>query len=317
MTLGEIGAVAVATRPGLVGALIVGLDGGQGVGDGAGCPSDRRGSPGRAPLRLPARPPRAGGLSLRRAWSSREGTRAFTTAGGRSTTNCSAGRSTTRRARRSTRSPASSAWAIPAGRGSSGRRRRGNPKAFAFPRAFLKDDRLAFSFSGLKTAVLYALKGKDARSTGDSPPPALVADLAASFQEAVVDVLVGKVGQALDRTGSTRLGIGGGVAVNGRFRERSGGDGRPSEGSTCSCRRSRFAPIMQRWPGSRWRSSPPGRWLISMRRSRQAWFGRLGERWRDLGRSHPFHRPEGLELSSESSKTVESPGLRLWHAWDG
>jgi N6-L-threonylcarbamoyladenine synthase len=94
----------------------------------------------------------------------------------------------------------------------------GNPKAFAFPRTFLKDDRLAFSFSGLKTAVLYALKGQDARSTGHSPPKALVADLAASFQEAVVDVLVAKTAQALDRTGYSRLGIGGGVAVNGRFR---------------------------------------------------------------------------------------------------
>jgi N6-L-threonylcarbamoyladenine synthase len=96
----------------------------------------------------------------------------------------------------------------------------GDPKAFAFPRAFLKEDRLAFSFSGLKTAVLYALKGKDARSTGESPPAPLVSDLAASFQEAVVDVLVGKVGQALDLTGHARVGIGGGVAVNGRFRSR-------------------------------------------------------------------------------------------------
>jgi N6-L-threonylcarbamoyladenine synthase len=95
----------------------------------------------------------------------------------------------------------------------------GNLKAFAFPRTFLKDDRLAFSFSGLKTAVLYALKGQDARSTGHSPPKTLVADLAASFQEAVVDVLVAKTAQALDRTGYSRLGIGGGVAVNGRFRE--------------------------------------------------------------------------------------------------
>jgi N6-L-threonylcarbamoyladenine synthase len=95
----------------------------------------------------------------------------------------------------------------------------GNPEAFAFPRTFLKDDRLAFSFSGLKTAVLYALKGQDARSTGHSPPRALVADLAASFQEAVVDVLVAKTAQALDRTGYSRLGIGGGVAVNGRFRD--------------------------------------------------------------------------------------------------
>jgi N6-L-threonylcarbamoyladenine synthase len=48
----------------------------------------------------------------------------------------------------------------------------------------------------------------------------LVADLAASFQEAVVDVLVGKVARALDLTGHPRVGIGGGVAVNGHFRRR-------------------------------------------------------------------------------------------------
>lgn len=99
--------------------------------------------------------------------------------------------------------------------------RQGNPRAFAFPRAFLHDaDRLAFSFSGLKTAVLYALKGQDARTTGLPPPEPLVADLAASFQEAVVDVLVAKTAQALDQTGWTRLGVGGGVAVNQCFRER-------------------------------------------------------------------------------------------------
>jgi N6-L-threonylcarbamoyladenine synthase len=107
----------------------------------------------------------------------------------------------------------------PGGPGIERAARDGDPKAFAFPRTFLKDDRLAFSFSGLKTAVLYALKGQDARATGHSPPKGLVAALAASFQEAVVDVLVAKTAQALERTGYTRLGIGGGVAVNGRFRE--------------------------------------------------------------------------------------------------
>ena len=108
----------------------------------------------------------------------------------------------------------------PGGPGVERAARGGNPKAFALPRAFLHDPRLAFSFSGLKTAVLYALKGQDARAAGKAPPPDLVADLAASFQEAVVDVLIAKAAQALDQTGFTRLGIGGGVAVNGRFRER-------------------------------------------------------------------------------------------------
>src|SRR5262245_26714611 len=68
--------------------------------------------------------------------------------------------------------------------------RGGDPKAFRFPRAFLRDERLDFSFSGLKTAVLYALKGQDARNESAPLSPKRVADLAASFQEAAVDVLV-------------------------------------------------------------------------------------------------------------------------------
>ncbi|MDX2037024.1 MAG: tRNA (adenosine(37)-N6)-threonylcarbamoyltransferase complex transferase subunit TsaD [Isosphaeraceae bacterium] len=96
----------------------------------------------------------------------------------------------------------------------------GNPKAYAFPRTFLRDDRLEFSFSGLKTAVLYALHGQNKREVRTDVDAATIADLAASFQEAVVDVLVAKCDQALRKTGATRLGVGGGVAANGRLRER-------------------------------------------------------------------------------------------------
>ncbi|SIN84690.1 N6-L-threonylcarbamoyladenine synthase [Singulisphaera sp. GP187] len=96
----------------------------------------------------------------------------------------------------------------------------GNRAAYAFPRSFLHDERLAFSFSGLKTAVLYAIRGQDARAGISLENPQQVADIAASFQEAVVDILVAKTRQALKRTGLRRLGIGGGVAANARFRER-------------------------------------------------------------------------------------------------
>ena len=96
----------------------------------------------------------------------------------------------------------------------------GNPRAFAFPRAFLHEDRLAFSFSGLKTAVLYALKGQDEKRRGEERNPDTIADIAASFQEAVVDILVSKTRQALQQTGMRKLGIGGGVAANSRFRMR-------------------------------------------------------------------------------------------------
>src|SRR5581483_10499137 len=90
----------------------------------------------------------------------------------------------------------------------------GDPAAFRFPRSFLREDRLDFSFSGLKTAVLYAVGGQDAARP--TPPPAgqKRADLAASFQQAVLDVLVGKARQALQRTGLRRLAVGGGVAAN-------------------------------------------------------------------------------------------------------
>ncbi|CAN5287051.1 tRNA (adenosine(37)-N6)-threonylcarbamoyltransferase complex transferase subunit TsaD [soil metagenome] len=94
----------------------------------------------------------------------------------------------------------------------------GNPHAVKFPRSFLKDPRLDFSFSGLKTAVLYAVKGKDL--TKPAPPlnTAARADVAASFQQAVVEVLIAKCGQALDRTGLKRLAVGGGVTANGALR---------------------------------------------------------------------------------------------------
>src|SRR5262249_20196877 len=93
-------------------------------------------------------------------------------------------------------------------------------KAFALPRSFLHDNRLIFSFSGLTPAVLYALRGQNATSAEILLDHAGIGDLAASFQEAVVDVLVAKTRQALIRSQLKRLGIGGGVAANQRFRER-------------------------------------------------------------------------------------------------
>ncbi len=99
--------------------------------------------------------------------------------------------------------------------------RSGNPKAFKFPRVFLKEDRLEFSFSGLKTAVLYKATGvPGSREPVPELTPQRVADLAASFQDAVLDVLVGKCRQALRVKDRTRLLVGGGVAANARFRER-------------------------------------------------------------------------------------------------
>lgn len=87
----------------------------------------------------------------------------------------------------------------------------GNPEAFAFPRPMLHKD-LVFSFSGLKTAVSVQLKKLDGTNQD--------ADIAASFQEAVVETLVKKSVKALKQTGLKRLVIAGGVSANQRLREK-------------------------------------------------------------------------------------------------
>lgn len=99
--------------------------------------------------------------------------------------------------------------------------RTGDGRAFAFPRYRPRGGELGFSFSGLKTAVLYALRGQDA---GAPPPePEQIprrADLAASFQEAVVDVLVAQSLAAARAEGLATIAVTGGVACNARLRER-------------------------------------------------------------------------------------------------
>lgn len=90
----------------------------------------------------------------------------------------------------------------------------GSAKAHAFPRAFAHDDRLEFSFSGLKTAVLYACHGQNNAASKELPTGQKRADLAASFQAAVVDVIAIKCKQALRKSGLKRLAVGGGVTAN-------------------------------------------------------------------------------------------------------
>jgi N6-L-threonylcarbamoyladenine synthase len=90
----------------------------------------------------------------------------------------------------------------------------GNPDAVAFPRA-LPDRPYQVSFSGLKTSVSTYLR--KAQGAGDLPP---LADVAASVQEAIVDVLVQKTMRAIDDSGVKVLGGGGGVLANRRLRAR-------------------------------------------------------------------------------------------------
>ncbi|MCH2203506.1 MAG: tRNA (adenosine(37)-N6)-threonylcarbamoyltransferase complex transferase subunit TsaD [Fuerstiella sp.] len=97
--------------------------------------------------------------------------------------------------------------------------RSGDPRVWQMPRPMLKKPGLEFSFSGLKTAALYAARGVPGPDQLTTTPPERVADLAASFQEAAVDVLTVKARRALDKTGHPRLCVGGGVAANQRLRQ--------------------------------------------------------------------------------------------------
>ena len=98
----------------------------------------------------------------------------------------------------------------------------GDGKSYDFPRSFIHDkERLDFSFSGLKTAVRYAIAGPGKPDFHNVKlSESQIANLAASFQEAVVDCLVAKAMLALERTQLTTLCVGGGVAANRRLRGR-------------------------------------------------------------------------------------------------
>ena len=104
----------------------------------------------------------------------------------------------------------------------------GNPRAYRLPRPLAADrERLDLSFSGLKTALRYLVRPPG--SAADVPPPEgrRLADLAASFQQAVVDSILAKLSLAVERTGCRVLAIGGGVAANAALRaavERLGRD---------------------------------------------------------------------------------------------
>jgi len=97
----------------------------------------------------------------------------------------------------------------------------GDPAAFAFPTA-ARVPGLDFSFAGLKTALLYAT-----RDLGPGATAERAADLAASYEHAIVEALVLRVERALAQTGLEQVAIGGGVAANARLRERVAGLGTP------------------------------------------------------------------------------------------
>jgi N6-L-threonylcarbamoyladenine synthase len=100
----------------------------------------------------------------------------------------------------------------------------GDPEAYEFParggrgpRRNAFADSLDFSFAGLKTALLYKLRDLEPEELERRAP-----DLAASFQNAIIEALLGRIRRGLEVTGSTRLAVGGGVAANGELRRRLG-----------------------------------------------------------------------------------------------
>jgi N6-L-threonylcarbamoyladenine synthase len=97
--------------------------------------------------------------------------------------------------------------------------KQGDPTAFAFPTA-ARVAGLDFSFAGLKTALLYAV-----RDLGPEEAGRRAADLAASYEHAIVEALILRVERALAGEARPRLAIGGGVAANSRLRERAEGLG--------------------------------------------------------------------------------------------
>jgi N6-L-threonylcarbamoyladenine synthase len=104
----------------------------------------------------------------------------------------------------------------------------GDPEAFSFPGSRSRRSRggrgkrrqefdrsLDFSFAGVKTALLHML-----RELPEAEADARACDVAASYQAAIVDSLIHRVEQALERTGLERVAVGGGVAANGELRRR-------------------------------------------------------------------------------------------------
>jgi N6-L-threonylcarbamoyladenine synthase len=94
----------------------------------------------------------------------------------------------------------------------------GNPRAYDFPRSKLADADDDFSFSGLKTALLYAVEGPGLKGPRLELTDKIKADLAASFEQAICEILVGKLLRAAARRGLSTVSVAGGVAANRKLR---------------------------------------------------------------------------------------------------
>ena len=211
LRLREAGLVAATSRPGLIGALLVGLSTAKALAAAARLPftavDHLHGHVAANFLEPdPLEPPflcliASGGHTL---LASVEGHDGYTLLG--STRDDAAGEALDKAARMM-------GLGYPGGAEIDRLAREGDPAAFDFPVGMRRGNSLDFSFSGLKTALVYKV-----RELGPEETLARRADLAASFETAVVRSLLLKVEQALDSTGARRLAIGGGVAANSLLR---------------------------------------------------------------------------------------------------
>ena len=211
--LDDVEAIAVTQGPGLVGALLVGLSAAKGIAAGSGRPliavDHLQGHVSANFARPePFEPPfvalvASGGHTLVAAVRERSG---YELLG--QTIDDAAGEAFDKGARML-------GLGFPGGPALERLAREGDPEGFAFPVAD-RVEGLDFSFSGVKTALLYAIRDLGSGAQERS------ADLAASYQEAIVTALVRRLEQAVETTGIERVAIGGGVAANGPLRERVG-----------------------------------------------------------------------------------------------
>ena len=215
--LGELAGIAVTTRPGLIGALLVGLSTAKGLAFGADLPLaaidhiEAHVYAAAMEAEVPPYPCLAlvvsgGHTTLFRATAELD-MRALA-----STLDDAAGEAFDKVAHLL-------GLPYPGGPALAALAERGDRRALSFPRYRPRDGRPGFSFSGLKTAVLYHLRGGDALAP--TPPPEAIADradVAAAFQEAVVDALCEQTLAALESEGLDTCLVSGGVACNRRLR---------------------------------------------------------------------------------------------------
>lgn len=126
--------------------------------------------------------------------------------------------------------------------------RHGKPDAFDFPRALMQHSHYNFSFSGLKTSVKYAIRdvlAAEGRAGGPEGKPELTeqekADVAASFQRAVIDALARKTMRAVKNFGARTVFVAGGVAANSELRERMEAEAKKHGGIRAVCVERKFS----------------------------------------------------------------------------